>query len=201
MSTEPTRTDRSGRMRPWMLLPVLGALLLLSSLLVGLGREGADVLPSALIDRPAPEFALEGLAGRPGLATADLIGDGEVKLVNVFASWCAPCRVEHPWIEALAAEGITVHGINYKDDPANAEAFLAELGNPYTRIGADTSGRTGIEWGVYGVPETFVLDGRGRIVYRHVGPIQAGDVERRIMPAIAEARRRIAPAEPVAGEG
>lgn len=190
MNETPEKTDApKGGFRPWMAVPLLGAVAVLSTFLLGLGREDADVLPSALIDKPAPEFALEGLGETPGLATADLKGGGPV-LVNVWASWCGPCRVEHPWIEALAEQGHTVFGINYKDRPENAAAFLAELGNPYARIGVDESGRVGIDWGVYGVPETYVIDGEGRVVYRHVGPIQAGDVSKKILPAIEAAAAR-----------
>jgi len=191
MTDEPKRSG----FRPWMIVPALGAFAVVSTFFVGLGREDQDVLPSQLIDRPAPDFALdgvEGLDGVPGLATADLTGGG-VKLVNVWASWCVPCRAEHPFIEALAEE-LPVHGLNYKDDPQAARTFLAELGNPYTRIGADESGRVGIEWGVYGVPETYVIDGEGRVRYRHVGPINPGDIEKRIRPAIEAARAASAPA-------
>ena len=119
------------------------------------------VLPSALIDQPAPEFALPPLAGggEPGFSSADL--HGKVSLVNVFASWCAPCRAEHQVLNALAqSKRVPIYGINYKDKPEAARAWIAELGNPYTRIGAD-DGRVGIEWGVYGVPETFVVDRAG----------------------------------------
>jgi len=183
---EHDETKPKGGFRPWMAVPALGAFAVLSTFLIQLGREDTDVLPSQLIDKPAPSFALDGLGDTPGLSTEDLQGGG-VKLVNVWASWCVPCRVEHPFIEALAEEGIPIHGINYKDDPDNALAFLEELGNPYTRIGADRSGRVGIDWGVYGVPETYVLDAEGRIVYRHVGPIQGNDVSTKIRPAIEAA--------------
>jgi len=190
MTDQDTAQQQTG-FRPWMLIPALGALMVVSVFLLGLMREDKDVLPSQLIDKPVPEFALEGLGESPGLATADLEEPG-VKLVNIWASWCGPCRVEHPWLMALESEGHTVHGINYKDDPENAQAFLDDLGNPYQRIGVDDSGRTGIEWGVYGVPETFVIDGRGRVVYKHVGPIQNRDLTKKILPAIEEARARTA---------
>jgi cytochrome c biogenesis protein CcmG/thiol:disulfide interchange protein DsbE len=99
-----------------------------------------------------------------------------------------PCRVEHPRLAELAAMGLPVHGINYKDRQEGAEKFLAELGDPFTLIGVDRNGRAAIEWGVYGVPETFVIDGQGRIVYKHIGPIQGSDIERKILPAIEKAR-------------
>jgi cytochrome c biogenesis protein CcmG/thiol:disulfide interchange protein DsbE len=180
---------RSG-FRWWMAIPALGAFAVLSTFLLGLNRENPKDLPSQLIDRPAPEFALPPLhEDGKGLATADLEGDG-VKLVNIWASWCVPCRAEHPYLEALAEEGVTIHGINYKDQPENAKKFLADLGDPYERIGADRKGRAGIEWGVYGVPETFVLDGNGRVVYKHIGPIQGDDISTKIRPAMEAAAAR-----------
>ena len=134
-------------------------------------------LPSTLIGREVPAFELSGLGTTPGLAAADLKGPG-VKLINIWASWCGPCRVEHPKLMALAADGVVIHGLNYKDQPENAEGFLAELGNPYDRIGVDDTGRTGIEFGVYGVPETFVVDAEGRIRYKLVGPILDRNIDR-----------------------
>ena len=114
------------------------------------------------------------------------LSKGRVSLVNVFASWCAPCRVEHPVLNALSRSNrVPIYGINYKDRPEAARSWLAELGNPYIRIGAD-DGRVGIEWGVYGVPETFVVDREGRIRYKHVGPLTRDDIERKILPLIAK---------------
>jgi cytochrome c biogenesis protein CcmG/thiol:disulfide interchange protein DsbE len=141
-----------------------------------------DRLPSTLIGRPVPEFALPPIEGRAdGLSSADLRGG--VSIVNVWASWCVPCRVEMPLLVDLAATGaIPIHGINYKDAPAAALAFLDELGDPYTRIGADRNGRASIEWGVYGLPETFVIDAEGRIAYKHVGPFNRRILEERILP-------------------
>ena len=150
-------------------------------------RLGTDttVLPSPLIDKPAPEFALPPLPGDgAGFSSADL--KGKVSLVNFFASWCVPCRAEHPVLNALArTKRVPIYGINYKDKPEAARAWIAELGNPYTRIGAD-DGRVGIEWGVYGVPETFVVDRQGRIRYKHVGPLTRADLDRTILPLIAQ---------------
>lgn len=177
---------RSG-FRLWMIVPALGAAMVLGVLLLGLERDNVMVLPSPLIDKPVPEFSLKPLKpGQPGLSTADLEAPG-VKLVNVWASWCGPCRAEHPQLMALAGNGTTIYGINYKDRPDDAEAILAE-GNPYKQIGADTTGRTSIDFGVYGVPETFVVDGTGTIVYKHVGPIMPQDIDKYIMPAIERAR-------------
>lgn len=177
----------TGRRTPlWALIPLLVVLAFGALAWSMLGRD-KDTLPSALIDRPAPETELPGLAeGDPGLTTAMLRAPG-VKVMNVWASWCGPCRVEHPELMRLAAMGATVLGLNYKDAPANAKAFLEELGDPYAGVGVDRTGRAGIEWGVYGVPETFVIDGAGRIVLKHVGPIQNDDLERRILPALRAA--------------
>lgn len=186
---EAVVSERTGGFRLWMLVPALGAAMVLAVFLLGLGREdGGRNLPSPLVGKPAPEFSLPPLyEGQPGFSTADLSAPG-VKLVNVWASWCVPCRAEHPKIEELAAMGIAVHAINYKDKPEAAKKFLNELGNPFALIGADSTGRAGIEWGVYGVPETFVIDGAGRIVYKHIGPIQGTDVEKKILPAIERAK-------------
>lgn len=185
--TDETETPRSG-FRLWMIVPALGAASVMAVFLLGLGRENPNDLPSTRIDKPAPAFELPPLYdGAPGFSTADLKAPG-VKLVNIWASWCVPCRAEHPMLEALADRGVTIHGINYKDEPEKARAFLDELGNPYALIGADRKGRAGIEWGAYGVPETFVIDGEGRVVYKHIGPIQGSDLETKILPAIEAAK-------------
>lgn len=156
---------------------------------IGLTRDPSK-LPSALLDRPAPEFilpALEG-AGVPGLKSEDL--RGKVALVNVFASWCVPCRVEHPILMRLAREtAVSLYGISYKDKAPDSTRFLRELGNPYAAIGHDENGRVGIEWGVYGVPETFVIDREGRIRHKHVGPISPKDLQETLLPLIAELGR------------
>lgn len=155
-------------------------------LAVGLTRD-PGALPSALIDKPAPQFTLPPLAGRQdGLSTADL--QPGPQLVNIFASWCVPCRIEHPLLMRLKQEGVTIQGINYKDKPEDATHFLAEMGDPFARIGSDRDGRVGIEWGAYGVPETYVIDRQGRIAYRHVGPLQPRDLERVIDPLLAQLR-------------
>lgn len=162
-----------GGFRLWMIVPALGAAAVLAVLLIKLLGDdvSGDVLPSVLIDKPVPDFELAPLrAGEPALSDEALAGNG-VKLLNIWASWCGPCRVEHPYLMDLAAEGIAIHGLNYKDAPENAKAFLAELGDPYDLIGADTNGRAGIEFGVYGVPETFVINAEGKIVYKQVGPV------------------------------
>ena len=181
--------ETGGGFRLWMIVPALGAAAVLAVFMLGLQREdGGRTLPSALLGKPAPEFDLPPLyEGQPGFSTADLRAPG-VKLVNIWASWCVPCRAEHPMLEELAEKGLTIHSINYKDKPDAAQRFLAELGNPFDLIGADTKGRAGIEWGVYGVPETFVIDGQGQIVYKQIGPIVGDDIEKKIMPAVERAK-------------
>ncbi len=155
---------------------------------VGIGGKDITELPSARIDKPAPQFSLPPIDGDgPGLSNADLAG--KVSLVNVWASWCPPCRVEHPILMRLAAEGVPVFGINYKDKPAEARAFLAQLGNPFRAIGADQSGRAVLDWGVYGYPETFIVDKTGRIRYRHVGAIMADDLDRIFYPLLKALNR------------
>ena len=169
------------------LLPAAVFALLAWGFYAGLGID-STVLPSALIDQPAPNFALPPLPGEErGFSSADL--QGHVSLVNIFASWCGPCRTEHPVLNALArAKRVPIYGINYKDKPDAALAWIAELGNPYARIGAD-DGRVGIDWGVYGVPETFIVDRAGRIRYKHVGPLTQNDVERTILPLVTRLER------------
>ncbi|PZX17587.1 cytochrome c biogenesis protein CcmG/thiol:disulfide interchange protein DsbE [Palleronia aestuarii] len=169
------------------LIPPVAFVGLAALFYTGMQREDPDALPSTFVGRDAPAFSLTSLGDRPKVDRAALEADG-VKLVNFWASWCAPCRVEHPALEGLAAEGIAIHGINYKDVPENAEAFLSELGDPYTSVGEDAEGRTARDWGVYGVPETFVIDGEGRVLLRFAGPITERSLEGKIRPAIAEAR-------------
>jgi len=165
------------RSRLLFLLPVLVFVVLAGLFLVRLGGGDPSRLPSALINKPVPTFALpplEGLTANgqpvPGLSNEDL--KGRVTVVNVWASWCAPCRLEHPLLVDLAKDpSIRVVGINQKDDPDNARRFLGSLGNPYAAVGADRNGRASIEWGVYGVPETFIVGPDGTIRHKHIGPL------------------------------
>ena len=171
--------------RALFLLPLVLFLGIAAYFAIGLTKD-PSILPSALIDKPAPEFALEPLkTDKPGLAKADL--GGEVALINVFASWCVPCRAEHPVLMRLAEENtVPIYGINDKDRKKDALAWLGELGDPYQRIGHDLSGRAGINWGVYGVPETYIIGKDGRIRYRHVGPLFPETLEETILPLIRE---------------
>jgi cytochrome c biogenesis protein CcmG/thiol:disulfide interchange protein DsbE len=156
--------------------------------------QGGDPsrLPSALIGKPVPEFTLPPLQGLsddggkdvPGFASQDL-AQGEPTIVNVFASWCVECQLEHPLLVALANDqAIRLYGIDYKDEQASARRFLGRYGNPYGRVGADTSGRTAIDFGVYGVPETYVVSGDGRIAYRHVGPLSEQAIRDKVLPLL-----------------
>ncbi|WP_238321662.1 DsbE family thiol:disulfide interchange protein [Halocynthiibacter namhaensis] len=171
------------KFNPVMALPpaIFGGFLIFAFL--GLGGEKTFEGRQGVI---APEMFVEPLADLPEIKREDLTTGG-VKLVNFWASWCAPCRAEHPNLELLRSEGMAIYGVNYKDDPQNALGFLAELGNPYAAIGADASARTALEWGVAGVPETFILDGEGRIVQRFAGPITQRTLDAIIRPALARA--------------
>ena len=157
---------------------------------LGFQRDPRDI-PSALIDKPAPTCDLRATAGGPatgGLSSSKLTGD--VTLVNVFASWCIPCKAEHPVITRLAREqGVTVYGINYKDKPEDALTWLARYGNPYAAIGADPDGRVSIDWGVYGVPESYLIDRQGRIRFKHVGPLTPQVVEEQLLPMVKHLRQ------------
>lgn len=161
----------------------------------GLYRGDPSKIPSALIGRPAPELALAPLEGLlngdspvPGIDAGDL-KRGRVSVVNVWASWCGPCRLEHPFLLRLAEdETIDMIGINYKDQPANARRFLGMLGNPYSAVGVDDTGKAAIEWGVHGVPETFIIDAKGTVIYKHIGPIGNKAMAEQVLPAIRRAR-------------
>jgi cytochrome c biogenesis protein CcmG/thiol:disulfide interchange protein DsbE len=175
----PLPTDEREKARP-RLLYLLPAIVFTGLALLFLVRlHGGDPsrVPSALIGRPVPSFSLPPLEGLqaegqpvPGLSSEDL--KGRITIVNVWASWCAPCRQEHPLLVELAKDPtIRVVGINYKDNPENARRFLGALGNPFAAVGADANGRTAIDWGVYGVPETFVIGPDGKIRYKQIGPL------------------------------
>lgn len=194
MSETGTRTPpHRRRLRLSLFLP-LAFFLALAMVFLARLLSGGDpsAIPSALVGKPVPEFALPSLEGLrrdgapvPGLASADL--QGMVSVVNVFASWCGPCRQEHPLLEELARDPrIRMLGINYKDVPGNALSFLDDLGNPYQAVGVDTRGRTAIDWGVYGVPETFLVDRDGIIREKFVGPLTPQSVAEVLMPAIEE---------------
>ncbi len=170
--------------RALYLLPVALFLVLAGYFAVEL-QSGRDpsLLPSALIDKPAPDFTLAGFDGKDGLSLASL--RGKVAVVNFFASWCVPCRTEEPLLMRLSEqEHVPLYGIAYKDKPADAKHYLDQLGDPYRRIGLDENGRTGIDFGVYGVPETYLIDKQGHIRFRYVGPLTAETLEQLLLPRL-----------------
>jgi cytochrome c biogenesis protein CcmG/thiol:disulfide interchange protein DsbE len=170
-----------------LLAPAAGFIGLVIAFAQGL-RNDPSLVPSPLVGKPVPVFDLPPVKGRTlGLSSRDL--QGRVSLVNVFASWCISCREEHPLLVRLAHSGVVpIHGLDYKDKPADGSRWLAAMGDPYTRTGADIDGRVGIDWGVYGVPETFIVDRRGIIAYKQIGPITPSILDRRIGPLIARLR-------------
>lgn len=195
--TDATTTPQASRGR--YLLPLVIVIALVSVFFYSLFFSGDPArLPSALVGKPAPQFDLQPIQGfekngepGTGLKTADL-AEGEVSIVNIWASWCGPCIQEHPVLIKLKKDhsDLRLVGINYKDRPDRALQFLNRLGDPYDMIGADVTGRVAIDWGVYGVPETYVVDGKGEVVYRFVGPLSEQAVADELMPAIEIARER-----------
>ena len=194
MSTQAGET--ATRTRRWLvMLPLIGFGVLAAFFLVRLYGGDPSRIPSALIGRPAPQTALPALEGlmRDGAAVPGLdpsMFKGKVSLVNVWASWCVPCHDEAPLLHQLAQDKrIQIVGIDYKDQPENARRFLGRYGNPFAAVGADERGRASIDWGVYGVPETFVIGRDGRIAYKLIGPISPENLEAELKPAIEKALR------------
>ena len=193
MSTPSIDSSSNTKRTILVLLPLLAFLGLAALFFVRLGAGDASHIPSALIGRPAPATDLPPLAGIerdgkpvPGLTNATFAG--AVTLVNVWASWCVPCADEVPFLEKLAQDKrIKLVGINYKDAPENARRFLNRYGNPYVASGTDISGRTSIDWGVYGVPETYLIGRDGNIAYKLIGPITAANLVKVLEPEIAKA--------------
>jgi cytochrome c biogenesis protein CcmG/thiol:disulfide interchange protein DsbE len=191
--TSPADTAPAPARSKLVWLPLILFAALAGLFLYSLGTGDKSRIPSALIGRPAPDVTLPPLPGVerdgrpvPGLSTADL--KGHVTLVNIFASWCGPCHEEHPFLMQLARDPrIRVVGINYKDQPDNARRFIGKAGNPYAAIGVDPGGRASIDWGVYGVPETFLIGRDGRILYKLVGPISATNLDAVVRPEIEKA--------------
>ena len=183
-----------GRRIAWVVAPVV--VFAAIAILFAFALRGGDpsTLPSALMGKPAPDVQFPALGGVtragkpvPGIGHGDL-ARGKVTIVNFWASWCAPCILEHPYLMELSKRSdIQIFGVNYKDAPPRGAQFIARHGNPFARLGADVEGRGAIEWGVYGMPETFVVDGRGRIVYKHVGPIDEKVLRNKLLPIIAQA--------------
>ena len=166
------------------LVPLLLFVLLTAFLLRGLWLNPREV-PSPLIGKPAPQFTLPKLQADAQFAAKDMLG--QVWIFNVWASWCTPCRVEHPlWNQLAPQKLVPIVGLNYKDQPDAAKRWLAELGDPYMLTVSDLDGRVGIDWGVYGVPETFVIDKKGVIRHKHIGPVTPEAMQKKIIPLVRE---------------
>ena len=177
------------RRRLFLALPALTFVGLASLFVWGLHRDPSNI-PSTLTGKPVPRFSLPPVEGRTlGLSSEDL--HGEVSLVNVFASWCTACRAEHPLFMDIRSRGtVPIHGIDYKDEPENDARWLNTLGDPYTRTGADRDGRVSIDWGVYGVPETFIVDREGIVRYKHIGAVNEQALKETILPLVEQLRHQ-----------
>jgi len=193
MSETTGQTGSTGRRRFLVFVPLVLFLALAALFFFRLGSGDPARIPSALIGRPVPQTDLPPVAGLvrdnapvPGLSAAEF--KNQVTIVNVWASWCVPCHDEVPFLDELAKDKrIRMVGINYKDQPDNARRFIGKYGNPFVAVGADPAGRAAIDWGVYGVPETFVVGRDGRIAYKLVGPITAQNLETAVRPAVEAA--------------
>lgn len=173
-------------MKKQFMTPLIVFGLLVVLLVVGLikAKYVRDV-PSPLIGKPVPEFSIATVEDQSQtLSHTDL--KGEVSLVNIWASWCVSCRAEHKLLNEIASQGVKIYGINYKDELTDARRWLAAFGNPYVKSAHDITGRAGIDWGVYGTPETFVIDKNGKIRYKHTGPVYKKDMDKKILPLIKE---------------
>lgn len=195
MTITQAEDTRILRRRLILVVPLLAFATIAGLLLYALRTGDPSTLPSALIGKPVPDFVLPGVEsliseGRavPGFSQADL-ATGNVSIVNIWASWCGPCRTEHPFLDELKDRTTAMmYGINYKDQAVNARRFLGRYGNPFVAVGADSRGRVAIDWGVYGVPETYIVNGKGQIVYRHVGPISRTVLDQILLPKIEMAK-------------
>ena len=166
--------------------PVILLIILSIFLYLSLNRDSIK-MESPLIGKNVPSFSLIELGNPNGVfVTLDLLGDQKIKFINIWASWCIPCRAEHNVLKIISKiENVEVYGINYKDNQQEALAFIDQLGNPYKKIGIDNNGRASIEWGVFGVPETYIIH-NGKIIYKHIGPIHISELKSKILPIIKE---------------
>ena len=187
-------SDIKSKTSPLLYLPVAITLVLLVAFgytLLSNQRAQSDgidpgAVPSTFLGQTIPTLNAVPLGSLPTFTSSDIMADGEVKIVNFWASWCPPCRAEHPALMQLAEEGVAIYGVNKSDRMANALGFLQDLGNPFRAVTVDANGRQAIDWGVVALPETFVIDGQGRVVLKFPGPIQ-GVMDTVIRPALAEA--------------
>ena len=175
------------KFKPLMMAPplIFGAFVALA--VVGMYREDPEGLPSTLVGQPAPGLPEKALSDFP-LATEAMLASGEVTMVNFWASWCPPCRAEHPKLLEMEANGIDIVGINFKDTESAATKYLRDDDNPFVGVGFDPQGRTAIDWGVTAPPETFILDGDGTVLFRFAGPLVGSDYEQRFIPALEAAQ-------------
>lgn len=189
---KPDRPEPPRRSSMVIALPVAIFTVVAALFAYALTNSDPSKLPSALLGKPAPSIELPALTGITVLGLkADDLKRGEVTVVNFFASWCVPCVQEHPNLTALKKlSGVRLVGVNHKDPDPGGLRFLQRYGNPYDVVGVDANGRASIEWGVYGMPETFVVDGKGQIAYKHVGPITPETLQRIVLPAIEKAKAR-----------
>ena len=174
------------KISPLLILPPLVFFALAGLFLFSISKGGQTENKSALIGKAAPQLNENALEGYP-LLKNEMIGQGEVVLINFWASWCPPCRAEHPTLKELSDRGIRLYGVNFKDRPENAMRFLVDYGNPFAAITADQEGRTGIDWGVAGLPETFILNGQGEILFRFAGPLIEGNYDNIFSPELEKA--------------
>jgi cytochrome c biogenesis protein CcmG, thiol:disulfide interchange protein DsbE len=192
-------TVAQGRSQLLRVLPVVVFAVLAGFFALALRSGDPSLLPSTLVGKPVPKTVFPSIEGlevegkpEPGFTSADL-AKGKISIVNFWASWCVPCVDEHPLLEQLKAEsGVDIYGINYKDQASAARRFLGRYGNPFTAVGADADGRAAIDWGVYGTPETFVVNGKGDVIYKHVGPITEDSLKTKLLPVIEKARTEAA---------
>ncbi len=201
--------DEQPRLKLAVILPLLVFALVAAFFVWGLIKGDPRKIPSVLIGKPVPQFSLPALKdavrfdGRPVPALAsDHLKGGDIKMVNFFASWCVACRDEHPFIMQLARQNVMpIFGIAYKDAPEKSLAWLNDLGNPYERIGVDLKGRVGIDFGVYGIPETFFINADGVIIYKFIGPLSPKSWQEVVLPSLEKARKEYAARKAAANAG
>ncbi|WP_373356966.1 DsbE family thiol:disulfide interchange protein [Pseudoroseicyclus sp. CXY001] len=174
------------RLSPLVILPPAIFAAIAGLFLGGMVVNRDDALPSTLIGRAAPPLPVEALPGKPAL-TDEMLRSGELTIVNFWASWCPPCRLEHPTLMALAAEGYRVAGVNFRDEEPAAQGYLEDEGDPFFASAFDPRGRTAVDWGVTAPPETFLVDGEGEVLFRFVGPLIGAAYEQQFLPALEEA--------------
>ena len=177
------------KISPLMIAPPLVFAGFVALAAFGMFRPDPEGLPSTLVGQQAPAMPADTLPGYPQ-ATDDMLRGGQVSLVNFWASWCPPCRAEHPKLLEMQAEGMNIIGVNFKDTEKNATAYLEDEESPFAGVGFDPQGRVAIDWGVTAPPETFIVDGDGTVLFRFAGPLVGSDYEQRFLPALRDAITR-----------